>query len=723
MLFLADRNALVSQAKNAFNEYLPHLSAIDLTKEKEDAGTRLVFSTYPTIMNKIDAVKSDDNRFYGVGHFDLIIIDEAHRSVYQKYGAIFRYFDAMLVGLTATPKKEVDKNTYSLFEIEDDNPTHAYELATAVKDGFLTPPKAISVPVKFIREGIKYAELTEREKEEYEEKFGDPTTGEIPDEIGGNALNSWLFNTDTVDKVLNHLMTSGIKVEGGDKLGKSIIFAKNHDHAIFIEKRFNKNYPEYAGHFLRVIDNYESKAQDLLEKFVDPLEEVNPQIAVSVDMMDTGVDAPRVVNLVFFKAVKSYSKFWQMIGRGTRLCPNLFGVNRDKESFIIFDYCENFEFFQENPDGVTGNTVASLTQRIFELKLDYVLACREKEEATAQEKDLANYFTNQLYNQVKNLNVERFQVNMNRKYVERYSVKEKWNVLNQSDAIEIKGYLSSLILPDKDDHELARRFDIIMLNLQLSTLLLQNGLKFVEKTVHIARQLSTVNVPEVINKAPLLKALQTEEFWKKVHVKKLEEVRLSIRELMKYIESNPKEMVYTAIQDDIDIANVAERPLIEYSKTLTSYKDRVESYIRKNKHHITIQKLRSNTPITESELTALEAILFDGQEVGTKEDFVREYGEQPLGVFIRSIVGLDIHAANEAFSNFMQTGNLNADQMTFIKNIISFLERNGTIDKAMLFEPPFTNMNDQGLLGVFDDADAHKVISILDTINHNACVA
>ena len=309
VLFLADRNALVTQAKNAFREHLPDLSAIDLTKEKEDNNTRLVFSTYPTIINKIDKVKTDNERFYGIGHFDLIIIDEAHRSVYQKYGAIFDYFDAMLIGLTATPKKDIDHNTYGLFGIEDDNPTFAYELDRAVKNGFLVPPKSISVPLKFQREGIKYDELSDAEKTEYEEKFGDPTNEETPDTISSAALNKWLFNTDSVDKVLEHLMNDGIKVSGGDKLGKTIIFAKNHKHAVFIEERFNRNYPEYGGKFLRVIDNYETKAQHLLEKFVNPYKEEDPQIAVSVDMMDTGVDAPRVVNLVFFKLVRSASKF------------------------------------------------------------------------------------------------------------------------------------------------------------------------------------------------------------------------------------------------------------------------------------------------------------------------------------------------------------------------------------------------------------------------------
>ena len=290
ILFLADRNALVSQAKNAFKEYLPHLSAIDLTKEKEDNGTRVVFSTYPTIMNKIDSLKNEDERFYSIGHFDVIIIDEAHRSVYQKYQAIFTYFDSILIGLTATPKKDIDRNTYSLFEIEDDNPTFAYELNEAVDSKYLVPAKSFTVPVKFPREGIKYAELSEEDKRKYEEKFGIPEDKEptgIP-EIDKSKINSFLFNNDTVDTVLDYLMNHGQKIEGGDKLGKTIIFAKNHLHAVFIEERFNKNYPDLGGSFLRVIDNYEDKAQDLLEKFCfDKGDEKDPQIAVSVDMMDT----------------------------------------------------------------------------------------------------------------------------------------------------------------------------------------------------------------------------------------------------------------------------------------------------------------------------------------------------------------------------------------------------------------------------------------------------
>ncbi|MEN8885252.1 MAG: DEAD/DEAH box helicase family protein [Winogradskyella sp.] len=727
ILFLADRNALVSQAKNAFKEHLEHLSAIDLTKEKEDHSTRLVFSTYPTIINKIDKVKTADQRFYGVGHFDLIIIDEAHRSVYQKYSAIFDYFDAMIIGLTATPKKEIDRNTYGLFGIEDDNPTFAYELNTAVEQGYLVPPKAMSVPLKFQREGIKYAELSDREKVEYEEKFGDPSNEEAPDEIGSAALNKWLFNTDTVDKVLEHLMNKGIKVNGGDKLGKTIVFAKNHAHAVFIEERFNKNYPEYAGTFLRVIDNYETKAQNLLEKFVDPLEEQEPQIAVSVDMMDTGVDAPRVVNLVFFKMVKSASKFWQMIGRGTRLCPDLFAPGEDKKEFVIFDYCQNFEFFDENPDGANLKAVKPLLQQIFEAKLKVSQLITHLSDKTPEELEVRDAYLAELHTIVQNLDENRFVVRKQLRYVTMFSNKNKWLNLSKSDVQEINMHLSHLQPASKDDDELARRFDMLVLIYQILLLTgSDNTAKYMAKIFKTAVALQKKdNIPQVALHINLIKEVQTDHYWSSITIKKLEELRTSLRDLIKYLETVSQEPIYTHFQDELDDEGIVVRePVTNTYTSLQSYKDRVETYIRKNKDQLTIHKLANNIPITEHELAVLEKIFFSEEVAGTKQEFVQQYGEKPLGAFIRSITGIEQAALNEAFAEFLQVGNLRADQITFIRTIISYLTKNGTIDKSMLYEPPFTDLNDQGISGVFDmDADLVKVVRIIDSINGNASIA
>jgi type I restriction enzyme R subunit len=726
VLFLADRNALVTQAKNAFKEHLPELSAIDLTKEKEDSSARLVFSTYPTIINKIDKVKTVDKRFYGVGHFDLIIIDEAHRSVYQKYSAIFDYFDAMLIGLTATPKTDIDHNTYGLFGIEDDNPTFAYELNVAVDQGYLVPPKAVSVPLKFQREGIKYAALSDREKVEYEEKFGDPTNEETPDAIGSAALNKWLFNTDTVDKVLAHLMNDGIKVSGGDKLGKTIVFAKNHAHAVFIEERFNFNYPEYGGKFLRVIDNYETKAQSLLEKFTDPLEEQEPQIAVSVDMMDTGVDAPRVVNLVFFKIVKSASKFWQMIGRGTRLCPNLFGPGADKKEFMIFDYCQNFEFFDEHPDGANTSGMKPLLQQIFEAKLKISQLITHLPDKTPAEVEVRDAYLTELHKTIQNLDESRFVVRSQLRYVTAYSNKSKWLDLSKSDIQEVNSHLSHLQPASKGDDELARRFDMLVLVYQIVLLTgSSDTAKYIGKIYSTATALERKdNIPQVAFHLPLIKEAQTDHYWETINIKKLDELRIALRDLIKYLETETQAPVYTNFEDVLDFEGIAVREIVSTSYvSLQSYKDRVESYIRKNKNHLTIHKLASNIAITKEELDELDKMFFAEGVAGTKEEFVQQYGERPLGAFVRSITGIEQAALNEAFADFLQVGNLRADQMTFVKTIMSYLTKNGTIDKTMLYEPPFTDLNDQGISGVFDnDADLIKVVRIIDLINNNADV-
>lgn len=728
ILFLADRNALVTQAKNAFKEHLPNLSAIDLTKEKEDLGTRVVFSTYPTILNKIDSLKNEDERFYGIGHFDVIIIDEAHRSVYQKYQAIFDYFDSILVGLTATPKKDIDKNTYSLFEIEDDIPTFSYELDRAVAEKHLVPPKSYKVPVKFPRKGVKYSELIEKDKRRYEELFGVPSeekeTGIA--EIPKTQINSFLFNNDTVDTVLEYLMRFGQHVENGDKLGKTIIFAKNHTHAIFIEQRFNKNYPEFGGSFLRVIDNYEDKAQDLLEKFCYfKGDDIEPQIAVSVDMMDTGVDAPRALNLVFFKEVKSYSKYWQMIGRGTRKCSNLFGQGLDKEFFLIFDICGNFEFFEEFPNGYEGSTAKPLSQQLFLAQLEIITIIQNSQEVTESDESIAKEYTNALHHKIIELNQSRFEVKKHIEFVLKYSKRENWNSLNQSDVLDIQTHLSHLIAYTEDKDEFAKQFDRLIYQLQLALL------KQSKRQVLLIQNISNIgellfvkrNIPAVGQHIETINKIKTTEYWANISLDKLEQLRTDLRGLIQFLKDDDKvKPVYSDFEDELIEANVKETDILGTYTRLQSYKDRVESFIRKNRTHLVIDKLYKNIPITPSELELLEQFLM--QEVESKERLFKEYEEQPLGMFVRKILGLDVEAANKHFASFIQEENLNANQITFVNTIIDYLNKNGILDTKMLTQSPFNTQNDNGIIGIFQDEDnkIHKIIHLLKVVNQNALI-
>jgi type I restriction enzyme R subunit len=718
VLFLADRNALVRQAKNNFSEYLPDLSSIDLTEEKENDTTRLVFSTYPSMMNRIDSIRNAEERFYGVGHFDLIIVDEAHRSIYNRYKAIFDYFDASVVGLTATPKDGIDHNTFELFGCSNEDPTFLYELHQAVPQ-YLNPYKNIDITTNFLREGIKYKDLTDKEKEKFEQTFEDKTTGLFPEEIRANAMNKWLFNKDTVNKVLDALMLHGLKIEGGDKLGRTIIFAVNQNHAKFIVDCFTERYPDKPAGFISMIHNEVSHAQSLIDAFCDKYKENNPQIAVSVDMMDTGIDAVRILNLVFFKVVRSYAKFWQMIGRGTRLCEDVFGPNQPKDHFLIFDVCGNFDFFEVQKQGKETKIGKPITQQIFESRVHLSRLLTETDEEGDIE--LSNSLRDLLHKSITQLDKSRFQVAMNLKYVDEFSSRTRWNNLDSSDVHILEEYLSDLPIPESIN-EMARRFDLMMLKLQMATLMMSGTKKKFEETlIDIAEGLSLkYTIPAVLRSKPLIESIKKQDFYKGISQKKLDSVREELRELVQYLESSNRAIIYTNLQDSDVIISVNEPDLS--SNYGASYRRRVESFIRENKHQLTISKLQTNEPITAKELKVLEDILFDGDERGTRSDFVKEFGEEPLGVFIRGIIGLDVKAAQNAFAEFLQAGSLRADQMTFIQNIITYLTKNGTIEPSMLFEPPFTDMNDQGLLGLFNDGDAHKVISIIERINENAMI-
>ncbi len=721
VLFLADRNALLTQAGNAFKEHLPHTSALNIAKVRDDTTSRIVLSTYPTMMNCIDEAKGGNKRF-SPGHFDLIVIDEAHRSVYQKFRAIFEYFDALLLGLTATPRSEVDRNTYSLFELEKGVPTFYYELEKAVADGFLVPPKAHSVPLKFQREGVKYNELSPEEQAEYEEKFWDEENGGMPERIESSALNNWLFNEDTVDKVLEHLMRYGVKVAGGDRLGKTIIFAKNHNHALFIQERFDKSYPHLKGKFCRVIDNYETYAQTLIEDFSQ--KESDPVIAISVDMLDTGIDVPEIVNLVFFKLVRSKTKFHQMMGRGTRLCKDLFGPGQDKENFYVFDYCQNFEFFAENPEGIEVGSQESLGKKIFKQRLNLLLLLQQPDiPAGDGVQRLRGSLEDTLHGEVILMNPDNFIVRPHRRHLEKYTVREQWSRLNAEDALEVTLHLAGLPAELPQEDETAKRFDLLLLNLQLA--LLEKSASFArnrDKVMEIAARLEGKGtIPMVAQQMELILDLQTESYWAGITLPLLEEIRLRLRDLIKFLDKGEATIVYTDFEDTI--GEQTEIFVAGYASAdeMRQYRLKVERFIRDHASHITINKLRMNRQITKMDLEELERLLFTAEEVGNRERFEKVFGhQQSLGTFIRKLVGLDREAASEAFGEFLHNTTYTATQIRFIDHVISYLTRNGTMDPGLLYEPPFTDIHNEGLDGVFGDAGAIRIVHLLQEMEMRA---
>ena len=697
-LFLADRVSLVNQAVSAFKTHLPESSPVNLVTEKDKVG-RVYASTYPTMMGLIDETEGNEARF-SVGHFDLVIIDEAHRSVYQKYGAIFRYFDSLLVGLTATPREQVDRNTYALFDLEPGVPTDAYELETAVADGFLVPPRVQQVDLRFPREGIDYDSLSEEEKEQWENlDWGDDVDPDaLPNRVTASAINSWLFNEDTVDKALRHLMEHGHKVDGGDRLAKTILFARNHEHAEFVEKRFNRHYPQHAGHFARVIDHYAKYAQSLIDDFSQ--KNKAPHLAISVDMLDTGIDVPEVANLVFFKPVYSKIKFWQMIGRGTRLCPDLFRPDEHKQDFRVFDFCFNFDFFRENPDGIEAGRGAPLGTRIFRSRVE-LLSHVQMTPALDPDMKMVCSLTDELHGEVSAMNRENFIVRMHLEEVNRFRARTAWDQLSESDVetlqLEIAGLPNEI---EKDDIE-SRMFDLIALRMQLALAeenetVFERDRQLVVEIAMLLEEKSTI--PAVKTQLGYLAAVQEIDFWEGIGLSGLEDLRLRLRGLVPFLDKKKRKIVYTNFQDEV--LGVREKPSVYTPKmTGAQYEKKVKAYLRNHLNHLVIHRLRTCQPLTDADLKGLESTLVEiGEEDGeTLFSGLLARSESPsLAHFVRSLVGLDRTAAQAAFSDFLADRSLTPPQIRFIEMVIEQLSARGVIESSALYEPPFSNLHAEG---------------------------
>ena len=697
-LFLADRRSLVKQAVGAFKTHLPESSPVNLVTEKDKVG-RVYASTYPTMMGLIDETQGNEARF-SVGHFDLVIIDEAHRSVYQKYGAIFRYFDSLLVGLTATPREQVDRNTYALFDLEPGVPTDAYELETAVADGFLVPPRVQQVDLKFPREGIDYDSLSEEEKEQWESlDWGDDVDPDaLPDRVNASAINSWLFNADTVDKALRHLMEQGHKVDGGDRLAKTILFARNHEHAKFVEKRFNRHYPKHAGHFARVIDHYARYAQSLIDDFSQ--KNKAPHLAISVDMLDTGIDVPEVANLVFFKPVYSKIKFWQMIGRGTRLCPDLFGPDEHKQDFRVFDFCFNFDFFRENPEGIEPSSGVPLGTRLFRSRVQ-LLSHVQTTPALDPDMKIAGSLTDELHGEVAAMNRENFIVKMHLEAVNRFRDRKAWEQLSDSDVKMLERETAGLPSEVETDDIESRMFDLTALRMQLA---LAEGNEAVfeshrRRVVEIAMLLEEKStIPAVKTQLGYLAAVQETGLWEGIALSGLEDLRLRLRGLVPFLDKKKRKIVYTDFQDEV--MRVRDETAI-YMPTMTGaqYEKKVKEYLRNHLDHLVVHRLRTNQPLTDADLKGLESTLV---EIGAEDGETLFVGllarsESPsLAHFVRSLVGLDRTAAQTAFSGFLADRSLTPPQIRFIEMVIDQLSARGVIEASALYEPPFTNLHAEG---------------------------
>lgn len=721
ILFLADRTALVKQAKDDFKNYLPDMSLCNLCTNKDDRNARIVFSTYPTMLNAIDDTKTKDGqRLFTPAHFDLIIIDESHRSIFKKYRAIFQYFDAILVGLTATPKTDVDRNTYDFFEMEHGVPTYAYDYETAVyQDKVLVPYYNYEVKTKFLEEGITYDDLSEEDKARYEDDFTED--GVMPEFIPSAALNQFVFNEKTVDQVLQDLMERGIHVAGGDRLGKTIIFAQNKRHAQFIVDRFNALYPQYHGNFAQRIVCDDSYAQTVIEDFKMP--EKAPHIAVSVDMMDTGIDVPECVNLVFFKKVRSKAKFWQMIGRGTRLCKGLSCIDQidgeytDKRRFLIFDYCGNFEYFRQHKEGYETRETKTLSENIFGKQVRLMMALQESTFADADYQAWRKELAETCHGQVANLKRELIAVKMRLRYVEKYQKEDAFAHISELDKGELEREIAPLVFLDDPD-EFAKRFDNFMYGLMLAHLEQMPSFKYAKKQLCDMAALleKKVTIPQIKEKLPLIREIGTDAFWEAKDLLLFEKVRKELRDLIQFLdEGEKKHQIITKLTDPV--TEQQEGVQMEAAYDFEDYRAKVNRYVNDHGDTLAIHKLTHNIPLSQGDYQELERILTS--ELGSREDYIREFGDTPFGLLIRKIAKLDHEAAMAAFSAFINDQSLNQKQIAFVHKVIQHIELNGYMENpAELTKPPFDKPI--SFLKLFDAKTRKELVDTINTVRENA---
>lgn len=721
ILFLADRTALVKQAKDDFKNYLPDMSLCNLCTNKDDRNARIVFSTYPTMLNAIDDIKSKDGtRLFTPAHFDLIIIDESHRSIFKKYRVIFEYFDAIMVGLTATPKTEVDRNTYDFFEMEHGVPTYAYDYETAVyQDHVLVPYYNYEVHTKFLEEGIVYDDLSEKDKERFEEDFGED--GFLPEYISSAAMNKFIFNELTVDTVLQDLMERGIHVAGGDRIGKTIIFAQNKRHAEFIIERFNKLYPKYKGTFAQRVVHDDAYAQTVIDDF--KIADKLPFITVSVDMMDTGIDVPECVNLVFFKKVHSKTKFWQMIGRGTRLCKGLTCIDRidgeykDKRRFLIFDYCGNFEYFRAHKEGFESRETKTLSENIFGKQVRLISLLQENDYAEEDYRNWRNVLSDTCLQQIRALNTELTAVKLKLRYIEKYKKESAFALLSEGDKGELLQHIAPLIQVDDTD-ELAKRFDNFMYGMMLAWAEHTPAFKYAKKQLcSIASVLEQkVSIPQIKEKLDVIQSINSDDFWNANDILLFEKIREELRELIKFLDSDAgKEPIITRLTDPIILQQDGEQ--LDSAYDFEDYRKKVNRYIDEHSNSLVIHKLTHNIKLTNDDYQELERIFTS--ELGSKNDYEREFGDTPFGLLVRKIAKLDHEAAMQAFSKFINDESLNQRQIAFVHKIINHMEQNGYMDNVSdLQRPPFDKPI--SFIRLFDAKTRTALMQAINAVRDNA---
>ena len=671
---------------------------------------------------------------FSVGHFDLIFVDEAHRSLFNVYRAIFDYFDSFLIGLTATPSKALDRSTYEILDLNVDQPTFEVKFEEAVNLHYLVSYKAFDKSSQILEKGLKYKDLSEKEKEEFEELFGDEE--EVNPGVFRYTIHSsgYVTNNDTIDKMFNDLFTNGLRVDNGNKIGKTLIFARDHKHAERVVERFKKKYGHLGDDFCQVIDNQINKNKTRQDNFAK--KNSNPQIVVSVDMMDTGVDIPEIVNLVFFKTIYSRIKFDQMWGRGTRTCEDLHVITpsrdyfegrtkddtrqdyTDKQGFFVFDYCNNFQFFDEHPEGADPSVCLNLNQKIYSVQLDILVALQALEfQEDAKYKKYYDDLKEYLVKKIAELDTERIDVHSKLYYVDKYKEISAFDHLSEGNLYEIRANLLRLIEPDSVDDTTSKsldyRVDIIQLSLVNEHI---NSLPQQKQLARIAIELlKKVSIQEIFDKKEILKEISKDSYYDNLDFFKLEKVKKDVGPLMKYLKGEPFFPLVSNFNDKIETKDREVQYNFDDFKT---YREKIIDYLHKHFGEIeSVNKIINLDILNSEDLSELQDVL---NSLKKPEDDELFENTEDLIIFIRRIIGLDKKSIDQKCSSFMNKNDFNREQRQLINLIIDFAIRNGNItNDDIVNSEPFSEFD---IPEIFDN-NIDPILNILDMFNQSLLIA
>ncbi len=715
VLFLVDRIALRDQAIEAFKEHMPHYSIWPKDGESLLEKDRKVYvSTYPTMLNIIDQGHDKLSPYF----FDLIVIDESHRSIYNIYQNVLNYFNTLTLGLTATPTDVVDHNTFELFECEDGLPTFAYTYEEAVKN---TPPylnnfEVLQISTKFQEEGIHINTISVDDQKKL------IAEGKEIEEINfeGSQLEKSVSNKGTNTLIVREFMEESIKDPNGVLPGKTIFFCTGKRHARALKDIFDQYYPQYNGELAKVIVSDDPRVYGkggLLDQFKS---NDLPRIAISVDMLDTGVDVRELVNLVFAKPVFSYTKFWQMIGRGTRLLDenNMKSWCHEKDKFLILDCWDNFDYFKMNPKGKESKSQLALPVRYFNLRIEKLKLLLQNNSEFV-EKEIHN-----IRELIAKLPPKNVVVLENHETVTKAQSSEFWGNLDDSKMEYLETLVAPLMSAVSGEDFKVMRFKKDVVEAQVWKLKEEQD-DFNNLVELITAQIAELplTIAEVGKQKKLIQDSLKTSFWITLTEEKADELMEKIAPLVRYRQAfrSGNEFTFLNLQDV-----TYKKKLIEFGPeneqvSVTRYREMVEETVKTMaRHDLTLQRIKSGEIITDEELEKLAQILNEKDPFVTEKLLKRVYDNDhaKLLQFIKHILGVEQiksfeDEVSQLFAEFViNHTHFTSKQLQFLDILKGFVIDKGKVEKRDLIGAPFTQLDQKGILGVFSIDVVNEIVEL-----------